>query len=153
MTQPALDPDTFAALERTLDRFVKERLVPLEHQVAQDDALPDDLVDEMRRMGMFGLTIPAEYGGLGLSASEEVALTFTFARTSPAFRSIFGTNNGIGSRGLVLAGTDAQKARYLPRLASGEIIASFALTEPDSGSDARSLKTSARRDGDGWVLN
>ncbi|MEM8663620.1 MAG: acyl-CoA dehydrogenase family protein, partial [Pseudomonadota bacterium] len=144
----ALDAETFAALERTLARFVKERLVPLEHSVAEEDALPDALIEEMRQMGLFGLTIPAAYGGLGLSASEEVALTFTFARTSPAFRSIFGTNNGIGSRGLVLAGTEAQKAHYLPRLASGEIIASFALTEPDSGSDARALKTTARREGD-----
>ena len=84
---------------------------------------------------------------------EEVAIAFELGRTSPAFRSLLGTNNGIGSQGLVFDGTPEQKSRYLPRLASGELIASFALTEPGSGSDAASLSTSARRDGDHYVLN
>jgi acyl-CoA dehydrogenase len=115
--------------------------------------VPPALIDEMRRLGLFGLTIPEGYGGLGLSMSEEVEVLFELCQTSPAFRSVHGTNNGIGSQGIVIDGTEEQKRKYLPRLASGEIIASFALTEPEAGSDAASLKTSARRSGNGWVLN
>jgi acyl-CoA dehydrogenase len=99
------------------------------------------------------MSIPEEYGGLGLTMEEEVLVAFELGRTSPAFRSLLGTNNGIGSQGLVMDGTPDQKRRWLPRLASGEIVGSFALTEPDVGSDAASLKTSARRDGEHWVLN
>ncbi len=95
----------------------------------------------MKALGLFGLSIPEDYGGLGLTMEEEVSVAFELGRTSPAFRSLLGTNNGIGSQGIVLDGTPEQKARYLPQLASGEIIASFALTEPDAGSDAASLTT------------
>jgi acyl-CoA dehydrogenase len=107
----------------------------------------------MRELGLFGLTIPEEYGGLGVTMEEEVTLAFELGRTSPAFRSLIGTNNGIGSSGLVIDGTEAQKQKYLPRLASGEIIGSFCLTEPESGSDAASLRTTAIKDGDTYVLN
>jgi acyl-CoA dehydrogenase len=102
---------------------------------------------------MFGLTIPEAYGGLGLTMEEEVRIAFELGQTSPAFRSVIGTNNGIGSIGILLDGTEEQKAHYLPKLAAGELIGSFCLTEPDSGSDAASLKTTARRDGDAYVLN
>ena len=149
----ALDKQTLEHLKDTVRRFVEARLMPLEHQVAEDDAIPTDLVDEMRQLGLFGLTIPSEYGGLGLSMSEEIQIMFELGRTSPAFRSVIGTNNSIGSQGLVISGTPAQKQRYLPRLASGELIGSFALTEPSAGSDAASVRTSARRDGNGYVLN
>jgi acyl-CoA dehydrogenase len=149
----ALDPETLAELVATVRRFVVERLVPLERQVADDDAVPPEVVAAMRELGLFGLTIPIEYGGLDLSLYEETQVAFELGRTSPAFRSVIGTNNGIGSQGLVIDGTEAQKRRYLPRLASGEIIGSFALTEPDAGSDAAALRTSARRDGNGYVLN
>ena len=107
----------------------------------------------MRELGLFGLTVPPEYGGVGLTMSEEVRLFFVLGQTSPAIRSIMGTNNGIGSQGIVLDGTQEQKNKYLPKLASGEMIGSFALTEPEAGSDAASLKTSARRDGNGYILN
>jgi acyl-CoA dehydrogenase len=107
----------------------------------------------MRELGLFGLSIPEEYGGLGLTMEEEVLAAFEIARTSPAFRSLIGTNNGIGSQGLIIDGTDEQKHYYLPKLASGELIASFALTEPGSGSDAASLRTTAVRDGDHYVIN
>jgi len=107
----------------------------------------------MRELGLFGLCIPEEYGGLGLTMEEEVLVAFEIAKTSPAFRSLIGTNNGIGSQGLIVDGTAEQKAYYLPKLASGELIASFALTEPGSGSDAASLRTTARRDGDHYVIN
>lgn len=152
-TPRALDDETFGQLLDTVDRFVRERLVPLEHKVAEDDAVPPELVDEMRELGLFGLTIPQEYGGMGLACEEEVQVAIALGRTSPAFRSVIGTNLGIGSQGLVIDGTPEQKERYLPGLASGELIGSFALTEPEAGSDAASLRTSARRDGDHYVIN
>jgi acyl-CoA dehydrogenase len=150
----ALDQDTLSQLLDTVERFVAERLRPLEQQVAEEDRIPPDVIEEMRGLGLFGLSIPEEYGGLGLTMAEEVQVAFRLGGTSPAFRSLLGTNNGIGSQGIVLDGTPEQKARYLPRLASGEIIGSFCLTEPDVGSDAGSLKTTARRDGnDAYVIN
>lgn len=149
----ALDPDTLDQLLDTVRRYVRERLVPLETEVAENDAVPPEVIAEMRDLGLFGLSIPEEHGGLGLSVSDEVRVVQELGWTSPAFRSVFGTNVGIGSQGIFIDGTDAQKAHWLPRLASGEIIASFALTEPEAGSDAGSLRTSARRDGDTYVLN
>jgi acyl-CoA dehydrogenase len=149
----ALDSETLDQLLETIRRFVRERLVPLEHQVAENDAIPAEIVSTMREMGLFGLSIPEEHGGLGLTMEEEVRVAFELGRTSPAFRSLIGTNNGIGSQGIVIDGTEEQKRKYLPRLASGELVGSFALTEPEAGSDAGSLRTSARRDGDFYVLN
>ncbi|HZI83056.1 MAG TPA: acyl-CoA dehydrogenase family protein [Casimicrobiaceae bacterium] len=149
------DPETLAALVDSIAHFVRERLMPNEALVEETDAIPESIVDEMKALGLFGLSIPTEYGGIGLTMEEEVAVAFELGKTSPAFRSLFGTNNGIGSQGIILDGTAEQKARYLPRLASGELIGSFALTEPDAGSDAASLSTTARRTGDGasYVLN
>ena len=152
-----LDPETMSQLLDTLDRFVREELIPREAEVAESDLVPDDIKAQMRDLGLFGMTIPEEYGGLGLTMSEEVQAAFVLGRTSPAFRSVIGTNNGIGAFGVINGGTEAQKAKYLPKLASGEIISSFALTEPGAGSDAASIKTKAKMDGDGqdahWVLN
>ncbi|MEE8245745.1 MAG: acyl-CoA dehydrogenase family protein, partial [Alphaproteobacteria bacterium] len=148
----SLDPETFELLLETVRRFVAERLVPREAEVAASDAMPEDLVGEMRALGLFGLAIPEDYGGIGLNVEEEVRVGIELGKTSPAFRSTFGTNNGIGSQGIVIDGTEDQKRRYLPRLASGELVGSFALTEPDYGSDAASLQTSARPDGNLYVL-
>ena len=147
-----LDPETFSALLDTVRRFVAERLRPLEEQVDRDDEVPDEIVREMRDMGLFGLSIPEEYGGLGLTMSEEVRVALELGRTTPAFRSTFGTNVGIGSQGLVMAGSDAQKSEWLPRIASGEIVTSFALTEPGAGSDSASVQTRAVLDGDVYRL-
>jgi acyl-CoA dehydrogenase len=147
------DQETMNMLQDTLSRFVRERLVPAENEVAESDEIPADIVAEMRELGLFGLCIPEEYDGLGLTMEEEVLIAFEIAKTSPAFRSLIGTNNGIGSQGLIVDGTEEQKRYYLPKLASGELIASFALTEPGAGSDAASLRTSAQRDGDFYVLN
>jgi acyl-CoA dehydrogenase len=149
----ALDPESLAQFLETIRRFVRERLVPAEETVANSDEVPPAIIDEMRRLGLFGMTIPEAYGGLGLGMSEEVQVLFELCQTSPAYRSVHGTNNGIGSQGIVMDGSEEQRRRYLPRLASGEIVASFALTEPNAGSDAASLRTSARRAGNGWVLN
>lgn len=148
-----LDAETFAQLLDTVARFVRERLVPLEAKVAEDDKVPAEVVDEMRALGLFGLSIPQDYGGLGLTMEEEVRVGMELGRTSAAFRSVFGTNVGIGSQGLVMDGTEEQKRKYLPRIASGEIITSFALTEPEAGSDAASLRTTAKKDGEHYVLN
>ncbi len=139
----ALDPETFDALIDTIRRFVAERLRPLEAQVEADDAIPDAVIEEMKAMGLFGLSIAEEYGGLALTMAEECRVAIELGRTTPAFRSAFGTNVGIGSQGLVMAGTDAQKAQWLPRIASGEIVTSFALTEPDVGSDSGAVKARA----------
>ena len=147
------DQETMTVLLDTLSRFVRERLVPAENEVADTDEIPEGIVADMRELGLFGLCIPEQYGGLGLTMEEEVLVAFELAKASPAFRSLIGTNNGIGSQGLIIDGTEEQKSHYLPRLAAGELIASFALTEPGSGSDAASLRTSARRDGDFYVIN
>ncbi len=148
----ALDADTFDQLIDTIRRFVTERLRPLEAQVAENDEIPDDLIEEMKALGLFGLSIPEEYGGLGLSMSEEVRVVIELGKTSPAFRSAFGTNVGIGSQGLVIAGNEAQKARFLPGIATGEIITSFALTEPEAGSDGAGVRTRAVKVGNQWKL-
>jgi acyl-CoA dehydrogenase len=149
----ALDVDTRTQLIDGVRRFVAERLRPLEAQVAENDAVPDDVVAEMRELGLFGLSIPEEYGGLDLSMEDECLVAVELGRTSPAFRSAFGTNVGIGSQGLVMFGTPEQKQRYLPGIASGEIITSFALTEPEAGSDSAAVQTKATLDGDAYVLN
>jgi acyl-CoA dehydrogenase len=149
----ALDSESFDLLLATVQRFVRERLTPLENHLEEHDDVPAEVVQEMKEMGLFGLSIPEEYGGIGLSMSQEVLTMFEFGHTSAAFRSAFGTNIGIGSQGILMDGTPEQRAHYLPKIASGELIMSFALTEPDAGSDAASLKTKAERDGDHFVLN
>src|SRR3546814_7630911 len=111
-----------------------------------------DVCSSDLELGLFGLSIPEEYGGLGLTMSEEVQVAFRLGGTSPVFRSLIGTNNGIGSQGIVMDGTEQQKSTWLPRLAAGAIIGSFCLTEPDVGSDAGSLRTLAAKDGDDYVI-
>jgi len=147
------DQETINQLIDTISRFVRERLIPNEEKVSKDDAIPADILQEMKDMGLFGLSIPEEYGGLGLTMEEEALIAFEIGHTSPAFRSVFGTNVGIGSQGLLIDGTEEQKRKYVPRMATGELIGSFCLTEPDVGSDAASLRTAAVRDGDHYVLN
>ncbi|ANY14691.1 acyl-CoA dehydrogenase family protein [Bordetella pseudohinzii] len=149
----ALDQETLTLLLDAVRRFVTERLVPAEEALAHTGQIPDDIVNEMRELGLFGLSISPDHGGLGLTMEEEVKVVFELGQTSPAFRSLAGTNIGIGSQSIVLAGSEAQRANYLPRLASGELIGAFALTEPDAGSDAMALRTTATRDGDHYILN
>ena len=149
----ALDAETRDQLIATVRRFVTERLRPLEARVAEDDAMPDEIVEEMKSLGLFGLSIPEAYGGLELTMEEECLVVIELGRTSPAFRSTFGTNVGIGSQALVMFGTEDQKQKYLPGIASGQIITSFALTEPEAGSDSAAVQTRAILDGDHYVLN
>jgi acyl-CoA dehydrogenase len=143
-----MDRETFDLLRDTVRRFVDDRLIPAEDLVERDDAVPESIVDEMRSLGLFGLSIPEEYGGLGLTMAEEAAIIRELTRASVVFRSVIGTTVGIGSQGVVMDGTEAQKREWLPKLASGQAISSFALTEPEAGSDAASLRTVALKDGD-----
>jgi acyl-CoA dehydrogenase len=145
--------DLTAQLLDAIRRFVNERLIPLEAKVSEEDAIPADALAEMAALGLFGLSIPEEFGGLGLSMEDECRAMFEFCRCSPAFRSAFGTNVGIGSQGLVMFGAPAQKQKYLPGIASGEIVTSFALTEPEAGSDSGAVRTKAARDGEDYILN
>lgn len=147
------DRDLMDALTGTVRRFVRERLIPAEARLEEENTIPADLVNEMRELGLFGMSIPEEFGGLGLTMEEEVTVAFELGYTSPAFRSVIGTNNGIGSQGIIVDGTEAQKRYWLPRMATGEVIGSFALTEPDVGSDAASVRSTAVRDGDHYILN
>ncbi|MSP50921.1 MAG: acyl-CoA dehydrogenase [Alphaproteobacteria bacterium] len=148
-----MDIETRTQLKEAVRRFVRERLVPLEKSVEEEDAVPDEVRAEIKRLGLYGLTIPVEYGGLGVDMVTDVEVAFELGWTSPAFRSVMGTNIGIGSQGIVIDGTPEQKKYWLPKLASGEIVGSFALTEPDVGSDAGSIKTRAIKKGDRYIVN
>ncbi len=149
----AFDAETRAALIEQVRRFVTETCVPVEAQVGEEDAVPQHVVDAMKELGLFGIAVPEEYGGLDLDMETECLVAMELGQTSPAFRSVAGTNIGIGSQALVLFGTEEQKQKWLPGVASGDLIASFALTEPEAGSDAGGLKTKAVRDGDHYILN
>jgi len=147
------DPDGFSAFLDSLRRFVRQQLVPREAEVARRDEVPQDLVAAMAAQGLFGYSIPEEYGGAGMTTEELILAAMELSQCSVAFRARVGTNTGIGSEALVADGTAEQKARYLPRLASGELTGCFALTEPEAGSDATALRTTAVRDGDSYVIN
>lgn len=149
----ALDSETFSLLKDSVQRFVRERLVPAENTVEEMDEVPSDIVDDMKAMGLFGLSIPEEFGGIGLSMAQECEVAFELGQAALAFRSVVGTNIGIGSQGILMDGTAEQKAQYLPRIASGDLIISFALTEPNAGSDVASLQTRGVKEGDDYLLS
>src|SRR6266851_4787492 len=148
-----VDAAVFAEVLAGTRRFVRERVVPLEAEIDEKDEIPADIRQAARQMGLFGFALPEEYGGLGLSMLEEVQLAFELGYTTPAMRSMFGTNNGIAGHVLMLGGTASQQEEWLPRLASGEVTASFALTEPEAGSDPSTLTARADRDGSDWVIS
>lgn len=143
----------FDELIEVLRDFIRREVMPAEAGIDESDEIPGRLIAQAKEMGLYGYALPAEFGGLGLSVRQQVLVTMELGYTSPAFRSLFGTNNGIAGQVLVLAGTEEQRKQWLPRLASGEVVASFALTEPDAGSDPSRLVTSAAADGDGWVID
>jgi len=143
----------FDELTGVLRDFIRQEVMPAEAGIDESDEIPARLIAQAKEMGLYGYALPTEYGGLGLSVEQQVRLTIELGYTSPAFRSLFGTNNGIAGQVLVLAGTDEQRKQWLPRLASGEVVASFALTEPDAGSDPSRIVTSAVADGGGWVID
>lgn len=146
-------PENLALMVETIRRFVKKDLDPISQQVEKEDRIPDEIVESMRELGLFGLSIPEEYGGLGLGALGECLVYEELSKTNACFRTRVATNNGIGSQGIVLDGTPEQKERYLPRLASGEWTACFALTEPEAGSDAANIQTTAELVDGRWLLN
>jgi acyl-CoA dehydrogenase len=148
----SLDQETFQLLKDSVQRFVRERLMPAEDAVEEHDEVPADIVADMKEIGLFGISIPETYGGIGLSMAQECEVAYELGQTALAFRSVVGTNIGIGSQGILMDGTSEQKADYLPRIASGDLIVSFALTEPDAGSDAASLKTRAVADGADYLI-
>jgi acyl-CoA dehydrogenase len=141
-----MEPEEFASVLDAVRTFVRKEVVAAEDEIEETDRIPDRIREKAAAMGLFGYAIPEEYGGLGFSAYEDVQLAMEFGWTTPSFRSMFGTNNGIAGQVLVNAGTEAQKQRFLPGLASGELVASFALTEPEAGSDPSGLRTRAVRD-------
>lgn len=147
-----VDEATLSEILEVLRRFVWSDLVPLEQEVEQTGRVPTRVFAQMRELGIFGLSIAPEYGGLGLNASQEARVHMVLSETSQGFRYAYGTNVGIGSRAIGLDGTPEQKSAYLPRLASGELISAFCATEPDAGSDLAGLKTRAARDGDDFVI-
>lgn len=161
MTVTAATPDTttevpddvFADIVDAVRDFVRERVVPRELEIMNANAIPDDLRKEVAEMGLFGYAIPQEWGGLGLDLAQDVELAMELGYTSLSLRSMFGTNNGIAGQVLVGFGSEEQKARWLPGIASGDVVASFALTEPGAGSNPAGLRTTARQDGDGWVID
>ena len=146
-------PEEVRVMRDTIRRFVEEELDPIADQVEEEDRIPDRIVDRMRELGLFGMVIPEEYGGLGLSMLGLTSVMEELSRASLCFRMMITTNNGIGSLGVLLAGTEEQKKLHLPLMASGERIGCFCLTEPEAGSDAASVRTTAVRDGDSYVLN
>lgn len=145
--------ETIELLADAMRRFAREELVPAETEVEETGEIPDRIVSQLKGLGLFGMTVPEEYGGLGLSMYEEARVVFEVAYASPVFRSYFGTTNGVGTLGIINFGTKEQRERYLPRIATGELMASFCLTEPDAGSDVGSMTTKAVRDGDSYVIN
>ncbi|XRQ06236.1 acyl-CoA dehydrogenase family protein [Actinomadura welshii] len=148
-----MESQDFADVLKAVRSFVRDQVIPREEEIEETDAIPAPLRQTSRDMGLFGYALPEQYGGLGLSVSEEVRLVFEIGYASPAFRSMFGTSNGIAGQVLVNAGTDAQKDAWLPRLASGEVVGAFALTEAEAGSDPSTLTTTAASDGDDYVIS
>jgi acyl-CoA dehydrogenase len=146
-------PEEVRVMRDTIRRFVEQELDPIADQVEAEDRIPDHIVDRMRELGLFGMVIPEEYGGLGLSMLGVTAVMEELSRANLCFRIMITTNNGIGSLGVLLAGTEEQKQAYLPKMASGERIGCFCLTEPEAGSDAAAVRTTAKRDGDAYVLS
>ncbi|UIP07494.1 acyl-CoA dehydrogenase family protein [Erythrobacter sp. SDW2] len=154
MADNGMDPEIFEQFIEQLERYVRERLIPAEKDVIANDRIPDEIVQEMKEMGLFGLTVPEEYGGAGLNTSQYARVVNTMAYAAPAYRSIFSINVGMFNSAIKNGATEAQKAEWWPRIAAGEI-ACFGLTEPGSGSDSAAMATTARPDpsGNGWILN
>jgi acyl-CoA dehydrogenase len=148
-----VDAEDFRQVKNAVRQLIRESVLPREEQIEDEDRIPDDLRAQAAEMGLFGYALPEEYGGLGVTMKEDVELAMEFGYTTPAFRSLFGTNNGISGQVIARFGSDEQKKKYLPGLSAGELIGSFALTEAEAGSDPAGLRTSARRQGDGWVIN
>lgn len=152
-TVETVSAEDFADIRAQVRHFVRTEVLPREREIQEHDAIPADLREKAAAMGLFGYAIPAEYGGLGLAITQDVELALEFGYTALSFRSMFGTNNGIAGQVLVGYGTEAQKKRWLEPMAEGRVVASFALTEPEAGSDPSGMRSSARWTGDGWSIS
>lgn len=150
---PAVSADDFEQIRAVVHDFIRTKVVPREAEIMETNEIPTDLRAQAADMGLFGYAIPQEWGGLGLDLTQDVELAMEFGYTSLALRSLFGTNNGIAGQVLVNFGTDEQKKQWLERIAAGDVVASFALTEPGAGSNPAGLRTKAVRDGDDWVID
>lgn len=153
MTTAEVSDEDFQEILAQTRQFVRSAVVPREQEILADDRVPEDLREQAKTMGLFGYAIPQEWGGLGVDLAQDVELAMELGYTSLALRSMFGTNNGIAGQVLVGYGTDEQKSTWLQGIASGEVVASFALTEPGAGSNPAGLRTKAVRDGDDWIIN
>src|ERR1700727_884200 len=153
MPTAVVDDDDFQQILAQTRQFVRSVVIPREQEILATDRVPDDLRDQAKDMGLFGYAIPQEWGGLGLDITQDVEMAMELGYTSLALRSMFGTNNGIAGQVLVGFGTDEQKSRWLESIASGDVVASFALTEPGAGSNPAGLRTKASRDNDDWVIS
>ena len=152
MAEQTVSDSDFADILAATREFVRTVVVPREVEIMTGDEVPADIRAQVRDMGLFGYAIPQEWGGLGLNLAQDVELAMELGYTTLSLRSMFGTNNGIAGQVLVGFGTDEQKTRWLADIASGAVVASFALTEPGAGSNPAGLRTRAVRDGDGWVI-
>ena len=148
-----LSGNTDNLLADTVARFTREVLIPAEPEVEESDEIPEPIIAQLKQLGLFGMSIPEGYGGLGLSMAQEARVVYEIGHASPVFRSYFGTSNGVGTLGIINEGTEEQRRNYLPRIATGELVTSFCLTEPEAGSDAAALTTKAVRDGDSYVID
>lgn len=146
-------PEELQIIQTTIRRFVRQDVDPIAQQIEEEDRIPEKIVEKMRELGLFGMSVPEEYGGLGLSTLGECVVYEEISRANASLRTRFSTNNGIGSLGILYDGTEEQKMRYLGHIASGKKTIAFALTEPDAGSDASAIKTTAVRQGNEFVIN
>ena len=143
----------FESYLAAVEDFTDKVLIPNEPRIAEEMCVPEDITQAMRDLGLFGISIPEEYGGLDCSQEEQVRLTFAFTRGSAVYRSRFSTTIGLTSQAILDFATEDQKRAWLPRMATGEVTGAFALTEPEAGTDAGGLKTVARKEGAAYVLN
>src|SRR3954469_7000038 len=140
-------------LKQSIRDFVDSEVDPLAMEIEEKDEIPEKIMNMSKEMGLFGLSIPEEYGGTGIGMVGKCAIYEELGRTHNGYTTVIGAHTGIGSVGIVEMGNEEQKRKYLPPMARGEKIGSFALTEPSAGSHATNLKTTAVRKGDKYILN
>jgi acyl-CoA dehydrogenase len=146
-------PDEVLEMKKVVGDFVDNEVEPFAMQIEEEDCVPDEILEKSKSLGLFGLSIPEEYGGMGLNMVGKCAIFEELGKTINGYTTILGAHNGIGSVGIVELANEEQKRRYLPRMARGEWIGSFALTEPQAGSNAANIRTSAVKKGDRYIIN
>lgn len=145
--------DELQQMKTMIKNFADKEVDPYSQQIEDEDALPQHLIEKAKELGLFGISIPEEYGGIGLNSVGKAVVLEQLGRTHNGFVSLISAHTGIGSTGIVKLASDYLKQKYLPDMASGKKIAAFALSEPEAGSDATNLSTHAEKHGDHWILN